>query len=48
LGGDNRGVHGATSWAGDANVFSIQTGAAIIWGVFDHDYDGQMTCGVHT
>lgn len=44
LGGDNRGAHGAKSWAGgDANVFGIQTGVAIVWGVFDCDYDGQPT-----
>ena len=44
LGGDNRGAHGAKSWAGgDANVFGIQTGVAIAWGVFDRDYDGEPT-----
>lgn len=44
LGGDNRGAHGAKSWAGgDANVFGIQTGVAIVWGVFDRDYDDQPT-----
>lgn len=35
LGGDGRGAHGAKSFAGgDANVFSIRTGVAIVWAVF--------------
>jgi len=38
LGGDARGAHGATAFAGgDANVFGIQTGAAIVWAVFNRD-----------
>lgn len=41
LGGDARGGSGARSYAGgDANVFGIQTGVAIVWLVFDRAYAG--------
>lgn len=41
LGGDARGGSGARSFAGgDANVFGIQTGVAIVWLVFDRDFRG--------
>lgn len=44
LGGDGRGSAGAKSFAGgDANVFGIQTGVAIVWIVFDRDYAGAST-----
>lgn len=42
LGGDARGGSGAKDFAGgDDNVFSIQTGVAIVWVVFDKDYTGE-------
>ena len=42
LGGDARGGSGARSYAGgDANVFGIQTGVAIVWLVFDRHYTGE-------
>lgn len=38
LGGDSRGGTGAKSYeSGDANVFGIQVGVAIVWLVFDRD-----------
>ncbi|MEH6822064.1 MAG: type ISP restriction/modification enzyme [Dietzia psychralcaliphila] len=41
LGGDARGGAGAKSFAGgDSNVFAIQTGAAIVWLVFDREFVG--------
>lgn len=44
VGGDARGGSGARSYAGgDANVFGIQTGVAIVWLVFDRDYTGEPT-----
>lgn len=44
LGGDARGGSGAKDFAGgDVNVFSIQTGVAIAWLVFDRDFDGDPT-----
>lgn len=44
LGGDARGGSGARSFAGgDANVFGIQTGVAIVWLVFDKTFTGQPT-----
>lgn len=44
LGGDARGGAGARSFAGaDQNVFSIQTGVAIVWLVFDRHYEGSPT-----
>jgi hypothetical protein len=44
LGGDARGGSGARSYAGgDLNVFGIQTGVAIVWLVFDRNYDGDPT-----
>lgn len=44
LGGDARGGSGAKSFAGgDANVFGIQTGVAIVWLVFDRNFDGDPT-----
>lgn len=44
LGGDARGGSGARSFAGgDVNVFGIQTGVAIVWLVFDRDFDGVPT-----
>ncbi|WP_344202032.1 type ISP restriction/modification enzyme [Pseudolysinimonas kribbensis] len=42
LGGDTRGADGANDFGGgDANVFDIQTGVAIVWLVFDREYQGQ-------
>lgn len=47
LGGDNRG--GAKEFAGldegetDQNVFKIQTGVAIVWLVFDRNFEGKPT-----
>lgn len=44
IGGDSRGAAGARKWAGgDANVFSIRTGVAIAWIVFDREHDGPPT-----
>jgi hypothetical protein len=44
LGGDSRGAHGAKSFAGgDANVFPIQVGVAIVWVVFDRTHRGPAT-----
>ena len=44
LGGDARGGSGARSFAGgDANVFAIQTGVAIVWLVFDREFAGEPT-----
>lgn len=44
LGGDARGGSGARSFAGgDANVFGIRTGVAIVWLVFDRQFDGEPT-----
>lgn len=44
LGGDARGGSGARSYAGgDANVFGIQTGVAIVWLVFDRGFTGEPT-----
>jgi hypothetical protein len=41
LGGDARGADGANDFGGgDANVFDIQTGVAIVWVVFDRHHDG--------
>jgi hypothetical protein len=38
LGGDQRGAHGAKSFAGgDGNVFGIRTGVAIAWVIFDRN-----------
>lgn len=44
LGGDARGGSGARSFTGgDANVFGIQTGVAIVWLVFDKAFTGAPT-----
>lgn len=44
LGGDARGGTGARSYAGDdKNVFNIQVGVAIVWLVFDREYEGAAT-----
>ncbi|MFC7909958.1 type ISP restriction/modification enzyme [Streptomyces nigra] len=44
LGGDARGGAGAKSFAGgDANVFGIQTGVAIVWLVFDREWTGETS-----
>ncbi|WP_144750616.1 type ISP restriction/modification enzyme [Curtobacterium pusillum] len=41
LGGDTRGSDGANDFAGgDANIFDIQTGVAIVWLVYDRGYAG--------
>lgn len=44
LGGDARGSDGIKDFAeGDTNVFNIQTGVAIVWVVFDRNYQGEPT-----